>query len=190
MRKKNTWAISSPARATCCNSSTTFWTWRRSRPARWSSARAGRSRAAGRGGARQHADAGRGKRYRARLRGRLLDATATLDRAKLKQVLYNYLSNAIKFTPEGGRVGGARVSAIGSKRSESRSRTPASGSRPRSFRICSPTSSNSMRAAQRSIGAPGWDCRSPSASSRRRAARSGSKARPGLAAPFGRSCRK
>ena len=30
--------------------------------------------------------------------------TATLDRAKLKQVLYNYLSNAIKFTPGNGSV--------------------------------------------------------------------------------------
>jgi len=30
--------------------------------------------------------------------------SATLDRAKLKQVLYNYLSNAIKFTPENGSV--------------------------------------------------------------------------------------
>jgi signal transduction histidine kinase len=27
-----------------------------------------------------------------------------LDRQKLKQVLFNYLSNALKFTPEGGRV--------------------------------------------------------------------------------------
>jgi signal transduction histidine kinase len=30
--------------------------------------------------------------------------SAVVDPSKLKQVLYNYLSNAIKFTPEGGRI--------------------------------------------------------------------------------------
>ena len=31
-------------------------------------------------------------------------ASVVIDPARVKQVLYNYLSNAIKFTPEGGRV--------------------------------------------------------------------------------------
>jgi len=38
-----------------------------------------------------------------------------LDPMRLKQVLYNYLSNAIKFTPEGGRVA-LRVRADGDER--------------------------------------------------------------------------
>ena len=33
-----------------------------------------------------------------------LATAVTADRGRLKQVLFNYLSNAIKFTPEGGRV--------------------------------------------------------------------------------------
>jgi PAS domain S-box-containing protein len=38
-----------------------------------------------------------------------------LDPAKLKQVLYNYLSNAMKFTPEGGRIS-IRISPAGADR--------------------------------------------------------------------------
>jgi PAS domain S-box-containing protein len=41
-------------------------------------------------------------------------ASVSLDPARLKQVLYNYLSNAIKFTPEGGRVS-LRVSSEGAE---------------------------------------------------------------------------
>src|SRR5436309_2015662 len=37
-----------------------------------------------------------------------------LDRTRLKQVLYNYVSNALKFTPEGGRIT-VRVDPEGSK---------------------------------------------------------------------------
>ncbi len=40
---------------------------------------------------------------------------AVLDRTRFKQVLYNYLSNAVKFTPEGGAVG-VRVGPEGADR--------------------------------------------------------------------------
>ncbi len=48
-----------------------------------------------------------------------------LDVSKLKQVLYNYLSNAIKFTPDEGKVT-IRVTGADERTFASRSRTPGS----------------------------------------------------------------
>jgi PAS domain S-box-containing protein len=44
------------------------------------------------------------KRIRIETKVNVSDAAAVLDPSKLKQVLYNYLSNALKFTPEEGLV--------------------------------------------------------------------------------------
>jgi len=44
------------------------------------------------------------KRIRVETNVRASVIAAVLDPSKLKQVLYNYLSNALKFTPEGGQV--------------------------------------------------------------------------------------
>ena len=67
-----------------------------------------RLRIRSRDGHRQHADAGPGARaaarHRAALHSRRGRATIQADERKVKQVLLNLLSNALKFTPEGGAV--------------------------------------------------------------------------------------
>ena len=132
---RNISATSSRARGTCCSSSTTCSTSPRSSPARWSS---GRSRSTlgklvARGARHPARPRGRASGCRVEIAGRSRQlATSSLDPARVKQMLYNYLSNAIKFTPEGGRVD-VRVAPDGDRRaSASTWRTRASASRPRS----------------------------------------------------------
>jgi signal transduction histidine kinase len=78
----------------------------------------------------------------------------TIDPNRFKQVAYNYLSNALKFTPEGGRVV-IRIAPDGPDTSGSRCRTPASASRPRTSAGCSSSSSSSRPAPASATRAPG-----------------------------------
>ena len=95
-----------------------------------------------------------------------------LDGGRLKQILYNYISNALKFTPMGGRIVVRGLAEPGDRvRIEVEDNGSRIGARSGSA-DCSATSSRPPKARAATIAPGSSGSHSPSASSKRRAARS------------------
>ena len=125
---------------------------------------------------RQHGDAGPRAGAPARHHARARDRTSAsgvirADERKVKQVLLNLLSNALKFTPEGGRIS-VRADVRDGIDGDFRHATPASASRPKIRRPYSRSSGRSEH-WRRKWKAPGSASPSRASSSSSTAAASG-----------------
>ena len=105
-----------------------------------------------------------GERFKVRFepRGELPERRVRADRKRLLQVMTNLLSNAAKFSPEGGVVEISTEDA-GAPTCASRCTTAAAASRRRSAAASSAASPRPTRPPRARRAAPAWASRSASA---------------------------